>query len=216
MKKKSAVRPLAFKDTFWNRLRVENNITIKELASYLHLSDGAVGMYLTGQTMASESVIKQLCDYFSVDLLKGTQEFEKAHKAWDAEHKRTLRVKGGSIPTGVKSDSKPAEKPAPEKSEVLLTMDEAGVEVAKNTKFVSASTEFVSTSVKKKVLKATYGKVKMDLFLEYYDNAVSDPLGFFYGKVDYPVYQEIEDAIGGKSAVSVNVVAPKVDPWEIP
>lgn len=211
MKKKSAVRPLAFKDTFWNRLRVETNITIKELASYLHLSDGAVGMYLTGQAMPSESVIKQLCDYFSVDLLKGTQEFEKAHKTWDAERKRTLRVTGGAIPTG----AKPADKPAPEKSEASIMMDEAGAEVVKNTEFVPTP-EFVSTSVKKKVLKATYGKVKMDLFLEYYDNAVSDPLGFFYGRVDYPVYQEIENAIGGKSAVSVTVRVPKKDPWEIP
>ena len=35
--------------------------------------------------MPTESTIKTLCEYFDVDILKGTQEFKKAHQEWDAK-----------------------------------------------------------------------------------------------------------------------------------
>lgn len=90
------VKPLAYKDTFWNTVRVERGIKIRELAELLDMSVGIIGMYFSGQAVPTEKTIKDLCTIFDVDELKGTQEFHKANKSWDAEHKRTPKVRASS------------------------------------------------------------------------------------------------------------------------
>ena len=47
--KRKVFNPLAFKDTFWNRLRVEKEFKIREIAEYLDTGVGRVGTFFTGQ-----------------------------------------------------------------------------------------------------------------------------------------------------------------------
>lgn len=82
-----------FKDTFWSKKRVENDITVVELANYLNRSRAITGAYLTGFAMPDNDVIKALCNFFDVDLFEGKKEFENAHKRYFAEHNRTLKAR---------------------------------------------------------------------------------------------------------------------------
>ena len=75
----------ASRDNFWSALRVKSGVTRKELGELLGMKEGYVGMLFTGQRMPTEKTIKTLCEFFDVDILKGTQEFKKAHQEWDAQ-----------------------------------------------------------------------------------------------------------------------------------
>ena len=108
-----------FKDTFWGRLRVQNGITVREIADLLGMKEGYVGMLFTGQRMPTDDTIKTLCEFFSVDILTGTQEFKNAHRAWDAEYERTGMQVLAKTPTRaphtpeVKKPDKPDEQSDP-------------------------------------------------------------------------------------------------------
>lgn len=55
------------------KLRTEKNITQKDLAKYLGVSDRSVGYYETGQRTPPPDIIEKIADYFnvSVDYLLG-------------------------------------------------------------------------------------------------------------------------------------------------
>lgn len=80
-----------FKDNFWSKKRVEANVMISDIAELLKCKYSTAGSYLSGKSMPSEEDIKTLCDFFNVDIIEGTREFINAHKAYDAERKRTFR-----------------------------------------------------------------------------------------------------------------------------
>ena len=81
-----------FKDTYWNKLRVERGYKLKELAEVLDMNLGTLGAFFTGQSMPKDETIKAICDLFGIDFGTGKLAFEHAHRAWDAEHKRTYRL----------------------------------------------------------------------------------------------------------------------------
>lgn len=92
MSKNSSAR----KDTFWNRIRVEKGIKIKEVAEFLHRPEGGVGMYFTGQIMPDENIIRTLCDFFDVEFDKGVLEFQHANRNWKAEHNAKLKYRSNT------------------------------------------------------------------------------------------------------------------------
>lgn len=81
------------KDTFWNRVRAEKGIKIREVAELLRRSEGCVGMYFSGQNMPDENTCRALCDLFDVEFDKGVLEFQHAHRNWKAEHNAKLKYR---------------------------------------------------------------------------------------------------------------------------
>jgi len=86
----------AKKDTFWNRVRAEKGIKIKEVAEFLHRPEGSVGMYFSGQVMPNENTIRTLCDFFDVEFDKGVLEFQHANRNWKAEHNAKLQYRSNT------------------------------------------------------------------------------------------------------------------------
>ena len=86
--------PRAFKDTELNKIRVSKNIKIKERAKAIHFSRGIVGMYFSGQRLPTAKTCEAICDFLEVDPVVGMSEFMRANKAWDAEHRRQLKLRG--------------------------------------------------------------------------------------------------------------------------
>lgn len=80
-----------FKDNFWSKLRVERNLTTKEIADYLGEGEKKTSAYFTGFLLPDDNIIRQLCDLFDVDFNTGNLEFQHAHRQYVAEHKRTLK-----------------------------------------------------------------------------------------------------------------------------
>lgn len=85
--------PRAFKDTYWNKLRVERGIKVSEIAKAINFSKGITGMYFTGQRVPTEETCKLICEYFEIDPTIGMREFIKAGNAWDAEHHRMMKFR---------------------------------------------------------------------------------------------------------------------------
>lgn len=81
-----------FKNNFWSKKRVEHNIKTQEIADLLGIKCKTASSYFTGQVVPHEEQIKTLCDFFGVDIVEGTREFENAHKHYDAERKRTMKA----------------------------------------------------------------------------------------------------------------------------
>lgn len=160
-------RPRTFKDTFWCRKRVEQNITVQEIADAVHLSTGIVGMYLTGQRMPTDATIKQICDLFDVDFLEGKSEFTKACKLWDSEPHRVVKYKS--------------------EQQVTKTPKEV----------TDTSTAKKPQSVPESVLRLIYGKVPREMFeaISEGTEGTTDPLEYLYNKVDYDEYVKIRNAM---------------------
>lgn len=65
--------------TFWNKLRMERNLSLEEIAAATNYSDGTVGNYFSGLTMASEDFIQKACAIFGIGLVEGRAKFEEAY-----------------------------------------------------------------------------------------------------------------------------------------
>lgn len=160
-------RPRTFKDTFWCRKRVEQNITVQEIADAVHLSTGIVGMYLTGQRMPTDETIKQLCDLFDVNFLEGKSEFVKAYKLWDSEPHRVVKYRS--------------------EQQVTKTPKET----------IDTSMAKKPQNVPESVLEVLYGKLPQKAFKAILEGTESeiDPLEYLYDKVDFDDYMKIYNAM---------------------
>ena len=74
--------PRAYKDTFWNRLRISRKLTGAKMAKDLDVNAPSLYLWLNGAKMPPEKWIKAICEYFDVPLEQGRQEFENAHSTW--------------------------------------------------------------------------------------------------------------------------------------
>ena len=83
--------PYARKDTFWNKVRVEKNLTTKEIGEIIGQNDKTVSAYFTGLLMPKDYTVKALCDLFDVDYTTGHLEFQHAHQKYRAEHNPKLK-----------------------------------------------------------------------------------------------------------------------------
>lgn len=82
--------PHTFKDNFWSKLRVERELTVKELATLCGVNEKSMSTFFTGQCMPDDIIVKDLCDYFGVDFNQGQLEFQHAHLKYRAERSRKL------------------------------------------------------------------------------------------------------------------------------
>ena len=163
------------KVNFWNKVRVERNIRYKDLVELFGGSNGMWGMYFSGQQMPPINRIKQVCDFFDVDINEGAEEFRKAHSIWKAESKNKVMVTGVSEPRA-RSALIPAGRGQDE------------VEAKPTTHDYSS----------KDVFKLIYGKIPYELFLAFWemvDSGSGDPMECLYGRVSYREYSQIADAL---------------------
>lgn len=85
--------PHTFKDNFWSTERVKKGLSIKEIAELIGRGESQTGMFFSGQAMPSDTVIKELCDLFSIPFNDGQLAFQHAHRNWKAEHEnKTLKT----------------------------------------------------------------------------------------------------------------------------
>lgn len=162
----------AFKDNFWSRKRIESGFKVHEVAELLHLSDGIVGMYFTGQRVPTEDTIKKICTFFGVDIVEGTREFANAAKVWDAEVKgREAKLHSN---TGVHSNAGVGVV-----SEEVVPITPVVVEPAQ--------------SVPESLLKALYKKVPYEDFKAILDGNMSESevLALAYDKVDFDTFMTL-------------------------
>ena len=82
--------PHTFKDNFWSKLRVERELTVKELATLCGVNEKIMSTFFTGQCMPDDIIVKDLCEYFGVDFNQGQLEFQHAHAKYRAERSRKL------------------------------------------------------------------------------------------------------------------------------
>ena len=74
------------KDTFWNTLKKEKGVTLKDISKTLDLDQATLSHYFTGMQLPSTTWSVKICDYFGIDYVTGAEEFNKAHAAWVAEN----------------------------------------------------------------------------------------------------------------------------------
>lgn len=156
----------AFKDNFWSRKRIESGFKVHDIAELLHLSDGIVGMYFTGQRVPTEDTIKKICTFFGVDIVEGTREFANAAKVWDAEVKGREAKLHSNTGVGVVSE-----------------------EVVPITPVVVKTAQ----SVPESLLKALYKKVPYEDFKAILDGNMSESevLELAYDKVDFDTFMTL-------------------------
>lgn len=170
---------LTFKDNFWSRKRVEQNVKVKEIAELLGINYKTASAYLTGQAMPHEEYIKTLCEYFDVDLIEGTREFDKAYKSYDAERRRSLKL-------SAKTKRKIEEKIKPEpKFEEPTSTEDVTEKIAERSD---------------KLFEAVYGNLKdykeYKAFVEYLVmHSDADVLEWLYWKVDYKTFKKVEQIL---------------------
>jgi transcriptional regulator with XRE-family HTH domain len=173
-----------FKSTFWNKKRVENNITIVELAKLFGVSRASMGAYLSGYLLPKDDIIKQMCEFFEVDPILGAREFRNAHNAWDAEKVKTLKASAGNrhkSQLNANEESEPTVPPVTVSEYKTITEDRA---------------------ICSDILRATYKKVDYDEYeklSDYLFNGTGDPLEVVYGKVDLKTFRTIEKALESRT-----------------
>lgn len=153
----------AYKDTFFNKKRVESGLRISDIADYLGVSLAGAGQYFTGAQMPPEGVIEKLCELFDVDILVGTRELKKDNKVWVAEHKRKMLYQA----TATKHNPEP-----PKQAELTPIVEEAEESVVEEI----ILDDIVVSNNKVAILS---------------EDECKKILGLLYGNVDYDTYSQI-------------------------
>lgn len=158
------------RDTFWNKLRVENGYRIKDIAELLDLGEKTTAAYFTGYTLPNDDIVKKFCDLFCIDFMKGRGEFHKAYSEYNKTHNRKCKVRKVSM-NSVAEDTKEVEPP---KAETPKKVD------------------FSDT-----VLEMLYGKIPYVDFKILTGQLMSgaDILECVYGKVDFETFANIVKTI---------------------
>lgn len=154
-------KAFTFKDTFWSKLRIEKDLSLQDIADIVGLSDASIGQYFSGATIPPDRTLMDICDLFDVDYETGRLEFERANRAWKAEHDKTLKY-SARVPYQKK-------RKAPEHKDISNAEDVLNAIYSK----VSCS-DFV----------AIYNLIMGN-------TTDVDPLEILYGKVDYDTYYKI-------------------------
>lgn len=180
MKKKM---PTAAKTTFWNEIRVKNNLKIRDIAEMLGVSYGSVGGWFSGHKVPRDALIKQLCELFDVDFEVGRKAFYDAKESWVPEHNIKFTEKGNSKKVVTKK------APKAEETEDNIVLYPA-VTVA-DPEVVLAPLLKASKPVS--VLEQIYGKVPFDLFLavQRCGEAPEKVLEQLYGRLDFAEFNKI-------------------------
>ena len=177
---------IQFKDTWWNRLRVEKNITYKDLATYMECSISHVGGIFSGQKIPERDDLYNLCDLFDVDYAEGEQRFLDDHLKWVSEKKAKARAI---------TNTNEKKKTSVKKKSKRVHSDKKMTAVETDNTVCDTPTEETHTV---DVLEVLYGKVGYENFTQIL-NAVksgeTDILKLCYGKVSYDEYKVIEEEL---------------------
>ena len=169
-----------FKDTWWNKLRVERNITYKELGQYFDVAYSTVGSWFSGQVLPDRYYIQSICDLFDVDYFEGEQHFIEDNAKWKSERKHGKYIQ---------STGKQEESTIQSRLRSRTTCEHKTKTEPKEKKV-----EVIAVDV----FKIVYGKISYELFLKFTDLLASgegDPMEIIYGKVTYAEYKQIEAII---------------------
>lgn len=61
-------------NTYWHNLRVKNNLTTKEVAEFIGVSEGTVSQYFNGKSRMPTATIYKLADFFGVNAEEAMNE----------------------------------------------------------------------------------------------------------------------------------------------
>ena len=163
--------PKAAKQTFWNTVRVANNLKIGDIADMLEVSYGTAGGWFSGGSVPSDEYIAKLCKFFEVDYETGRNAFYEDNKAWRSERgKITFPKKRSTRRKIAKKLVATAEQPVP-----------------------ASQLDNINTRLARQI----YGKVSYDAFVSIqhaFLHNVSDTneiLQELYGKLCYTEFNEI-------------------------
>ena len=201
--KKNIVR--CGKMTFWNKLRVQNNFSIKDVADYVGAAPGTIGGWFSGAKIPSDRYLESICNMFDIDLNKGYEEFAKASKEWDSERgKLKMGMYGESSEVSADVESPKEEKRKSgitiTKSKVTDKSDAPVDEVVVPSVTITHTHKAVVAEDTKvpELFRYLYGKLTFD---EYEDLKAAvaigaDPLYEVYGKIPYTEYNEVLRIMG--------------------
>ena len=191
-----------FKENFWSKKRIEANITIREIAELLGVPKSTAGAFFSGILVPTESQTKTLCEFFGVDLIEGTREFDRAHKAHDAEHKRKLKYSAKKKPTKTTPISKPDTFEKIEETKPINDLPKLPTEATTNTHKAPIIADRIDEDCFKDITKELYGKLSFDDYNEFMRLIVMESnksaLKFIYGKIDFDTFVKITKRIEQK------------------
>ena len=133
--------------------------------------------------MPDEKTIAKLCDFFDVDLLKGTKEFVKAHKAWDTNrHAKKVKIQ----PVLTEAEQQHAD-------EVLATAEAFNKQLEERRNPKPAPVEDTTD-----IFALVYEVLSYEEFNQVFDEVAGkqgDPLKLIFHKVSYDTYKKIASVI---------------------
>lgn len=164
------------KDTYWNRVRVSNGMTVKDIAELCKVSQGAAGGWMSGQLCPDTEYIRKICNFFSIPYEEGKREFEKANLAWKKEFGKKEVMSVGTFERHKKAEPKKEEPVKEQKAEP-------------------------NPNPKTDVFALCYGILDYENFSKFIrlmaELEYDDALELIYGKVDYAQFIKIQSELKG-------------------
>ena len=183
-------RVRAAKTTFWNKLRVENDIKMTDIADMCKVSQGTVGNWFSGRQVPSEFHSNELSDLFGIDRNKGYQEFINSHKSWDSDRGRMKFSLFGTPPVCPKQTYK---KKSKAKVEPKV---ESNPDLIEALPILRPDRVHYETVVIKDACRVVYGKLSYEDYehfswITYNGYPPTEITEFLYGKVEFEEYIEV-------------------------
>lgn len=86
VKRRKATQRKKTSDTFWNLLRIKNDMQLNDLAEVTGFKKGSISNWFTGRSMPNDYEIKVFCDWFGVPFEKGKIEFQNGYTVYHGGH----------------------------------------------------------------------------------------------------------------------------------
>ena len=173
-------------DTFWNLLRIKNNMKLKDIAEATGFKDTSISNWFTGRAMPDDYAIRIVCDWFGIPFEKGKLEFKNGYTVYHGTH--------GTI------DKEP-------RKATRMTLKELE-EYCKNTETVEEETKPILEEIKTDkytkaerniVLAQLFDVMSFEEYMDIVDNYDSIDAGKIldrlYGMVSRETYTEVQRAL---------------------
>lgn len=167
-------------DTFWNRLRISNGFTYRDISEFTGIGSNRVANMIIGRYMPTDYEIKKFCDMFDVDFKRGRLGFEDGYSVY---HNKSVRIKDKHVKI---TDSV--------KDEIMsLSIKEEPEFKSESNTATKELSDIVNYAA---INELCYGIISYDDFVNLtkmlHEGVESDLiLEMVYGKVDRNVYNEI-------------------------
>lgn len=166
-------------ETFWNQVRVQSGLTLKDVADLTEIKAGTVSAHFTGRFMPTDGDIKKYCKLFEVEFKEAKLQFENARSMFLNAHNKGPRKMTQIVKDMV---SNHADKIVVEKEQPIV---EEQSEV---------NTDYIIDMMYGKVSRVVWDRLRMILSKSENINR-DDILDLVYNQVDVYVYLEIEKLI---------------------